>query len=475
VNSLNNNLYYVVCCKTRRCGFLSELWCTLSPQQREIYRLLSQGLNQKQVADALGISARTVQVQVFRIKQKLMRLGDNKAKDDNKNDTKKCSQYPFVLFETPVEAPGESAVSDLIRELELAKGLSLTPQQKEVLVLKSEGKGAKAVAACLGITPREVQDNMEQAVKEIKRVQFGGDTVDDVGACEYIGRKSVKEVQVLSYLSKGMNVKAAADKLGSSESSVRKVMSRSGISAKTLKEQRMSKPRFKNNYYSPPDPELIALMRRYYSGSLTAREMVEAEIVLRSTGLIRSVPAIMKNNGQLLNMHSVQKRKRVFHVTSREEAALRAIPKGMKCSILEYSRALLILVNRYAEEEEETGGTSFTHTYAVDHCFWPAIQASAGGSSAANSDQGPDRRCQEGSVGRGSYVVLRDTDTNETIHVCLAGAAQPSSKEERYVLSPKAPLAEAIYGLKEGESVSLEIIKGIKVNYEILNIQQQNA
>jgi DNA-binding CsgD family transcriptional regulator len=429
-------------------------------------------LNQKQVADALGISARTVQVQVFRIKQKLMRLGDNETRDDNKNDTKNYSKYQSALFETPVEPSGESTVSDLIRELELAKGLSLTPQQKEVLALRSEGKGARIIAGCLGITPGEVQDSMKQAVRAIRSVQFSGDQVDDAGADNYTGRKSLKEVQALSCLSRGMSVKTAADKLGRSESSVRNVMSRSGISARTLKEQRMGKPRFKNNYYSPPDPVLIALMRRYCSGGLNARERVETEIVLRSTGLIRSVPAIMKNNGQLLNMRSMQKRKRVFHVTSKEEAALRTIPTGMKCSILEYSGASLILVNRYAQEEEDANGTSFTHTYAVDHCFWPVIQASAGDSPASEPDQVLDHRCQEDSVGRGSYVVLRDMDTNETIYVCLAGADQTSAKEECFALSPRAPLAKAIFGLKEGERVTLEIIKGIKVNYLILNVRQ---
>ena len=69
-----------------------------------------------------------------------------------------------------------------------------------------------------------------------------------------------------------------------------------------------------------------------------------------------------------------------------------------------------------------------------------------------------------------SCVLLRDLDTNETFLVSLAGV-QTSAAEECHFLSPKAPLAEALYGRREGDSVCLEVVKGVKVAYEVLKVQ----
>ncbi len=308
-----------------------------------------------------------------------------------------------------------------------------------------------------------MQANIEQAAAEIRRIQFSDGCVPDIGACEFIGgNKTVNEVQVLSCLSKGMSVKGTADKLGKTENSVRAIMHRSGISSKALKEQRKSGPRFKNNNYSPPNADALALLWKYYSGMLTPQEKVEAEIILRSEGLIRSVPSIMKNNGRLISMLNVQKRKKVFHVTQEGEARLKKSMRGMKGNILDYSGASIILVNRYAKEESECYETIFTYTCAVDHRFWPAIQAAAGSVPDSGFSGKNSGLCQpEGSVGQGSCVLLRDVDTNETFLVCLSGA-QPSTVEEYHVLSPRAPLAEALFGRREGDSVSLEVVKGFK-------------
>jgi biotin operon repressor len=125
----------------RRCSFLSGLWeYTLSPQQRDICQLLAQGLNQKKIAEALGISHETVKVQIFRIKHKQNGVGVNK------NDTKQPSQYPSTLFETSVDTPEESEISNLIKELEASKGLSLTTLQKDIILMRSRERGVKAIA-----------------------------------------------------------------------------------------------------------------------------------------------------------------------------------------------------------------------------------------------------------------------------------------------------------------------------------------
>ncbi len=435
----------------------------MSPQQRDICQLLAQGLNQKKIAEALGISHETVKVQIFRIKHKQNGVGVNK------NDTKQPSQYPSTLFETSVDTPEESEISNLIKELEASKGLSLTTLQKDIILMRSRERGVKAIAESLGIPPGSVQASIEQAVAEIRRVQFSGHDAQDKDAGKFIGgKRTVNEIQVVSCLSNGMSVKGTAQKLGKTESSVRSIMHRSGVSAKALKEQRKGGPRFKNNHYSPPNAAALSLLWKYYSAMLTLQEKVEAEIILRSEGLIRSVPAIMKNNSQLLNMFGTQKRKKVFQVTREGEALLKKRLHGTKGNILDFSGASIILVNRYAKEESECYSTIFTHTCAVDHRFWPAIRAAAG-SVAPASDQ-ESSRMPEGSAARGSCVLLRDVDTNETFLVSLAGA-QTSAAEECHVLSPRAPLAEALYGRREGESVSLEVVKGVKVAYEVLKVQ----
>jgi DNA-binding CsgD family transcriptional regulator len=389
----------------------------------------------------------------------------------NKNEIEQPVQYPSALLETPLETDEESETSKLIKNLEASKGLSLTPIQKKVILLKSGGKGAGAIADDLGITPGEVQANIERAVAEIRRIQFSDGCVPDIGACEFIGgNRTVNEVQVLSCLSNGMSVKGTAEKLGKTESSVRAIIHRSGVSVRVLKEQRKNGPRFKNNHYSPPNTASLALLWKYHSDMLTPQEKVEAEIILRSEGLIRSVPAIRKNNGRLISMLSVQKRKKVFHVTQEEEAKLKETMHGMKGNILDYSGASLVLVNRYAKEESECYGTIFTYTCAVDHLFWPAIQAAAGSVPTQVSERGSGQRQPEGSVGKGSCVLLRDVDTNETFLVCLSGA-RPSNAEEYHVLSPRAPLGEALFGRREGDSVSLEVVKGFKMVYEVLKVE----
>jgi DNA-binding NarL/FixJ family response regulator len=437
----------------------------LSPQQQGIYRLLSQGLSRQKVAKTLGISVNTVKVQNYRIKQKQSKMGVNK------NEREQPSQYPSVLLENPPGAPEECETFNLIRHLESSKGLSLTPLQKEVILMKSVGKGTRTIAEELGITPGEVQANVEQAAAEIRRIQFSDGCAPDIGACEFIGgNRTVNEVQVLSCLSKGMSVKGTADKLGKTENSVRVIMHRSGISLRAQKEQRKSGPRFKNNHYSPPNADALALLWKYHSGMLTPQEKVEAEIILRSEGLIRSVPSIMKNNGRLISMLSAQKRKKVFHVTQEGEARLKKSMRGMKGNILDYSGASIILVNRYAKEESECYGTIFTYTYAVDHRFWPVIQAAAGSVPTLVSERESGLCRPEGSVGQGSCVLLRDVDTNETFLVCLSGV-QVSTVEEYHVLSPRAPLAEALFGRREGDSVSLEVVKGFQVAYEVLKVR----
>jgi DNA-binding CsgD family transcriptional regulator len=437
----------------------------LSPQQQGIYRLLSQGLSRQKVAKTLGISVNTVKVQNYRIKQKQSKMGVNK------NEREQPSQYPSALLENPPGAPEECETSNLIRDLESSKGLSLTPLQKKVILMKSVGKGTRTIAEEFGITPGEVQANIEQAAAEIRRIQFSDGCAPDIGACEFIGgNRTVNEVQVLSCLSKGMSVKGTADKLGKTENSVRVIMHRSGISLRALKEQRKSGPRFKNNHYSPPNADALALLWKYHSGMLTPQEKVEAEIILRSEGLIRSVPSIMKNNGRLISMLNAQKRKKVFHVTQEGEARLKKSMSGMKGNILDYSGASIILVNRYAKEESECYGTIFTYTYAVDHRFWPVIQAAAGSVPTPVSERESGLCQPEGSVGQGSCVLLRDVDTNETFLVCMSGA-QPSTVEEYHVLSPRAPLAEALFGRREGDSVSLEVVKGFQVAYEVLKVR----
>lgn len=455
--------------------FLSGLWeCTLSPQQWEICRLLSKGLSRTEAAAELGISVNSIKKQISRIRQKHRRAGGDK------NDTKLLLQYPSVLLEElPVDAAvmtpaGE--ICDLIEELETTKGLRLTTVQKEIVMMKSMNQGAGSIAARLGISPGEVQASIEQAVAEIERVRYGGDDDTDAGDRSLAGHRSMKEAQVLSCLNSGMSVKATAKRLGKTWGSVRSVLSRSGVSAKKLKEQRKRNPGFKNNHYSPPSDAALSLLWKYYSGTLSLQEKVEAELILRSEGLIRSVPTIVKNNGRLLNMFGAQKRRKVFHVTREDERILRRNLPGMNGSILDYTGASLLLVNRYARDEEERGGTAFTHTYAVDRRFWPAIQMLAGGINATGTEQGPCPPQIEGAIGRGSQVLLRDLGTNEKIRVNLTDAGvnpagvRTTTTGECYPLSPGAPLARALLGHGEGDTVSLEVVKGVKVEYQVLKI-----
>ena len=242
----------------------------MSPQQEDIYRLLSQGLSRQKVAKTLGISVNTVKVQNYRIKQKQNKMGVNK------NEREQPSQYPSALLENHPGTSEECQTANLIRDLESSKGLSLTPLQKKVILLKSLGNGTRTIAEKIGITPGEVQTNIEQAAAEIRRIQFSDGCDPDIGACEFIGgNKTVNEVQVLSCLSKGMSVKGTADKLGKTENSVRAIMHRSGISSKALKEQRKGGPRFKNNNYRPPNADALALLWKYHAGMLTLQEKVE--------------------------------------------------------------------------------------------------------------------------------------------------------------------------------------------------------
>ena len=222
----------------RGCSFLSVLWeYTLSPQQREICQLLAQGLSQKKIAEALGISQEAVKVQIFRIKHKQMRIGVNK------NEIKQPSQYPSTLFEAPMKIHEESELCGLIKELEASKGLNLTPLQKEIVLMRSRGRGVKTIAKSLGIPPGSVQANIHQAVAEIRRIQFSGNNASDNVSVRFIGGNiTVNEIQVVSCLSNGMSVKGTANKLGKTESSVRAIMHRSGLSARVLKEQRKGGP-----------------------------------------------------------------------------------------------------------------------------------------------------------------------------------------------------------------------------------------
>jgi DNA-binding CsgD family transcriptional regulator len=422
-------------------------------------------MSRKEAAESLGISVKTLKVQLFRIKQKQKRI------EGNKNEIKPSLQYPSALLKTNDGAPEESIASQLIRDLESSKGLSLTNLQKKVILMKSEGNGTGAIAESLGVTPGDVQTNIEQAVGEIKRVQFSNDSFPEIGACEYIGgNRTINEVQVLSCLVKGMSVRGTAEKLGKSESSVRSIMHRSGVSVRELDEQRKSGPRFKNNCYVPPNVASLALLWKYKSGMLTPQEKVEAEVILRSEGLIRSVPSIMKNNSQLISMLNSQKRKKVFHVTQETGAKLKKNVPGTKGNLLDYSGASLIHVNPYAKEENERYGTNFIQTYIVDNRFWPTIEAASVSVPALVSKQAPDLHRAEGSVGHGSRVLLRDVSTKETFHVCL-GDKRPNEAAEYQALSPKTPLAEALLGRREGDSVNLEVVKGFKVSYEVLKVQ----
>ncbi len=440
---------------------MSDLWeCTLSPQQRDIHRLLSQGQSIKKAAKALDISVSSVKKQLSRIKQKQEKTGGDK------NEIKSPLQYQSALLESPVDVPKSKAYV-LIRELERLKGMILTPLQKEIILLKSEGMLIEDIAARLGITSMEVQAGIEQAAGEIERVQIGDGAEDRVG--ELIGgNQTLNQAQVLSCLSKGMSVKGTADRLGRSENSVRIIMHRMHASAKNLKEYKKNKPRFQTNHYNQPSAASLSLLRKYHSGTLTPKEKVEAEIILRSEGMIRSVPAIMKNNARLLNMFSAQKRGRVFHVTQADENILRQAHPGMNGSILDYTGASLLLVNRYAQEEDQDG-TSFTRTYAVDHRFWTAIQMQSGSPLKSTCQDVCHSQIGE-TVGLGSRVLLQIVGTDETIHICLTGA-QFNEAEEWHALSLRAPLAEALIGHKKGESVSLEVVKGTRVEYKILQIQ----
>jgi DNA-binding CsgD family transcriptional regulator len=380
-------------------------------------------------------------------------------------------EYPSALLETPLERAEESEAFRLIKDLEASKGLNLTPIQKQVILLRSEGKGTKVIARELGITQVIVQSNIEMAAAEIRRIQFSDACVPDIGACEFIdGNQTVNEVQVLSCIGKGMSVKATAKKLGKTESSVRAVIHRSGVKLRALKEKRKNGPRFRNNYYSPPSGSVLALLWKYQSGMLTWQEKVEAEIILRSEGLIRSVPSIIKNNSRLISLLSMQKRKKVFQVTQEEEMRLKKSIHGLEGNILDYSGAFPVLVNRYAKEESERFGTIFKYTCAVDYRFWPAIQAAVGSFPALVSERGSDQNQPEGSVGQRSCVLIRDTDTNERFLVCLPGA-QPSNDAEYHVLSPGAPLSEALLGRREGDLVSLEVVKGFKISYQVLKVE----
>jgi DNA-binding NarL/FixJ family response regulator len=445
---------------------MPDLWeYTLSPQQRSICKLLAQGMEQKKVAEALGISAKAVSVQLCRIKQK------QKKVMDNKNEIYQTSQYHSALFEVSIETTEGIETSDLIKELEALKGFSITPLQKKVILLKSEGRGVNAIAQNLGIAPGDVQANIRQVVAEIRRIQCSVYSGLDMGSCEFIvGNKTVEEIQVLSCLGKGMSVKSTAEKLGKTQNGIRLVMHRSGVSARVLKKQRKSGPRFQNNNYSPPNTSALSLLWKYHSGLLSQQEKVEAEIILRLEGLIHSIPAIIKNNSKLLSMLSAQKRKRVFRITKDEEALLKMSLSGTKNSILDYSGASLISFNRYAREESELYGTSFTRTIAVEQRFWSSIQAAAGSISAPVAEQETGRHMPEYLIGRGSCVLLRDIGTDETFFVCLAGE-HPAITKECHFLSPEAPLSEALYGCREGDRLSLEVVKGARMDYEVLKVQ----
>jgi transposase-like protein len=445
----------------------SDLWYTLSPQQRKIYNLLSQGLSQKQVAETLGITTGSVKVQVIRIKRKQQRI------QVDKNEIKVPLQYQSAFFDTSTAVLKKDEALKLIAELESSKGLKLTPLQKDAILMKTGGDGDDTIGKSLGITSGQAQDIVKQARMEIMRVQSGDSLAPEISDCEFIGNKrTVAEAQVLSCLNIGFSVKGTAQKLGKTENSVRAIMHRSGTSIKKLKEQRSNGPRFRNNYYKPPDSGSISLMRRYFSGMLTLRERVEAEIILRSEGLIRSVPAIMRNNSRLLSMLSAQKRKKVFHVTENGEAALKKSLGGMRGNMLDYAGASLILVNHYAREENDNSGSGFIHTYAVDRRFWPTIQAAAGSVSSTDPVQGPVFSNQYGTVGRNSSILLRDLSTNETLLVSIS-SAHSSITSDHIVLSPKAPLAEALQGHKAGDCISLEVVKGTRIDYEILEIQDE--
>jgi DNA-binding NarL/FixJ family response regulator len=439
----------------------------LSVQQQAIARLLAQGRSNKQVAEELGISHNSVKVQVFRIKQKQQRMGVNKI------ELKQLFQYPSAPLDTDCQTMQTNEIIDLIKELESSKGLNLTPLQKRVVQLKAGGINIKTIADILLITTREVQASVRQAVTEIRRIQAGDDRTADGNACVLLrDHGTVNETQVLSCLSKGMSVKGAARKLGKTEPGVRAIVHRSGVSIRALKEQRRMAPRFKNNQYRPPNTAALALLWRYYAGGLTAQETMEAEIFLRSEGLIRATPAIMKNNGRFLKIFSVQKRKKIFQATPEEGVLLKNNMPGMKGNVLEYSGATRIHVNYYAKEEAELYGTAFACTYTVGKQFWPAIQTAAGSVPEATSERDSECHQPEGTACRGSRVLLQDLDTGEKLLVMQDEAG--ASVEGCHVLSPEAPLAKALLGRRVGDCLTLEIVKGCQVRYEVLLVENNH-
>lgn len=454
-----------------------EHWeCTLSPQQKDILKHLRDGKNYRQIARETGISEATIKQQAHRIRKKKLK---NTAERVNKKGTFNPLQSQSEFFETP-PAGFDGDAAGMIRELETSKGLDLTPLQKEVVALKISGKRPKEIAAVLGISHEEADASLEQIRKEIRRVQYDVPDVNP-GACEYLpSGLTVIEAQVLSCISSGMSVNTVSKKMGKSVNAVKKAVYRSGTSVKRIKAERKKGPRFKTNNYKPVEKDwddsaemLLRLRFQYYTGELSdKKDRIGAEVILRSAGLIKAAPAIRQSNAQILNMISNTKGKRIFYASMHDCTRLNQYVHELRGSILDYAGATLITTNRYAEEEEESEGSSFIHTYAVDKKFWPAIQAVAG---ARDNDSGSVTTTakggtEEGRIDSSSRVVLRLLETNETLEVCMPGySSRSGGEEDTVVMSPRAPLVDALYGKKAGERLDVKVGND-RVEYEVLEV-----
>jgi DNA-binding CsgD family transcriptional regulator len=449
-----------------------ELWeYTLSPQQKVILQKLRNGESYRSISSETGISEATIKQQARRIREKKLKVTGDRVV--NKSDTLRPQRSPSVLFETPlIRLDGDT--SKVIGGLEKEKGLSITPLQKEIIACKIAGKRPKEIAAALGISPEEVESGLEQIRTEIRRIQYDAPS-DGPGPCEYLpGGLTVNEAQVLYCINNGMSVKGTADKLGKSENAVRKTMSRADVSMRKVRAERQEGPRFKTNHYIPPDPGLSLLRYMYFTGQLDSKaKVISAELILRSAGLIKSVPAIRQSNAQILNVLS-SKGKRIFHASLNDNEKLNQYVHGLRGSILDYAGASLVMMNRYAKEEESSEGSSFVHTYAVDEKFWAAIMATvvAPGSDNESNAEMKAAHAGEDRIDSGSRVVLRLVETDETLKVSMPGFDErPGAEvgEGFMVMSPRAPLTIALYGRKAGERLAVAVGK-VRVEYEVLKV-----
>jgi DNA-binding NarL/FixJ family response regulator len=193
---------------------LRERLTDLTPRLREVFSLVAQGLNNKQIADQLGIAENTVNSYYVKYLQRTLHA-HNRA------------HLIAIAYRLGLLDPGDA--SEALRE----RLTDLTPRLREVISLVAQGLNNKQIADQLSVTENTVKNHLKYVLAKLDArdraqlvaIAYRLGLLDPGDASEAL-RERLTDLtprlrDVFSLVAQGLNNKQIADQLGITENTVK--------------------------------------------------------------------------------------------------------------------------------------------------------------------------------------------------------------------------------------------------------------